>query len=238
MSFFPFKFSSQSKKHEPSEESRGDGRRPVSRSRDYVVDRKVALLQRCAESYRARFPDDAGNDRLVSASEACARAVETLRAQAEGEGQSVASAGLRGALEELLSALFSCLENQGSSEWLPRSEQKLYARKFSRDHDDWEAWSSFFETRPADTLVNLMIVAAQQAHYLLDKAIARREMADRRFRKVRAGASDGEWWSRPLARMLGEAESADDLAVRVAAVKAKVDELADALGRDKWGVQP
>ena len=233
MSFFPFRFSSQSKKQEPSEESRGDGRLPVSRSRDFVIDRKVALLQRCAEAYRGRFSDAAGNDRLVSAAEACAHAVEALRAQAEGEDQSVAFSGLRSALEELLSALFNCLEGQGSSEWLPRSEQKLYARKFSRDHDDWEAWSSFFETRPADTLVNLMIVAAQQAHYLLGKAIARREMIARRFGKSRSDSPGREWWSRPLERMLREAESAEDLDSRVAAVKARADEFAAAVRKGK-----
>ena len=81
----------------------------------------------------------------------------------------------RATLDELLEDYLDYLKSHGSSEWPASSEKKTAARDFAKKHADWDDWKPLFESRPAETLCNLMIVVIQQTKYLLDRMIAAQE---------------------------------------------------------------
>ena len=75
----------------------------------------------------------------------------------------------RATLGELLEDYLDYLKSHGAAEWDAASEKKTAARDFAKNHPDWGSWKPLFDSRPAETLRNLMIVIIQRTKYLLDR---------------------------------------------------------------------
>ena len=142
----------------------------------------------------------------------------------------------RATLDELLEDYLDYLKSHGAGEWPAASEKKTAARDFAKSHADWDDWKQFFESRPAETLCNLMIVVIQQTKYLLDKMIAAQEEDFKLHGGVRERmhaartAARGEDWDRAIYSRLDGAASAEELAARAA-------EMRERISKAVWGIK-
>lgn len=82
----------------------------------------------------------------------------------------------RGSLEELLGDYRDYLRQNGHSQWEKSSKEALFVRKLGRKPDlSYEDFREFIETRPAETVANILICLIHQANYLLDQQLKRLE---------------------------------------------------------------
>jgi four helix bundle suffix protein len=82
----------------------------------------------------------------------------------------------RGSLEELLGDYRDYLRQNGHAQWDKDSKEALYVRNLGRKADlSYEDFREFIETRPPETLANILICLIHQANYLLDQQIKRLE---------------------------------------------------------------
>ncbi|MFZ9938259.1 MAG: four helix bundle suffix domain-containing protein [Luteolibacter sp.] len=82
----------------------------------------------------------------------------------------------RGSLEELLGDYRDYLRQNGHAQWDKNSKEALYVRKLGRKPDlSYEDFRGFIETRPAETVANILICLIHQANYLLDQQLKRLE---------------------------------------------------------------
>lgn len=82
----------------------------------------------------------------------------------------------RGSLEELLGDYRDYLRQHGHAQWDKDSKEALYVRKLGRKENlCYEDFRDFIETRPAETLANILICLIHQANYLLDQQLKRLE---------------------------------------------------------------
>jgi len=73
---------------------------------------------------------------------------------------------------ELLKDYNDYLRSNKLKLWDKNSKEALYVRKLgSTRNDDYEAYREFFETRPAETVANIMICLIYQARFLLSRQI-------------------------------------------------------------------
>jgi four helix bundle suffix protein len=146
----------------------------------------------------------------------------------------------RATLDELLEDYLDYLKAHDEAEWELNSEKKTAARDFAKAHPDWDDWKPLFESRPAATLCNLMIVVIQQTKYLLDKMIAAQEADFKQYGGVRERmhaartAARGEEWDKAIYSRLDGANSAAELAARADEIKRKVDQTARSIARRKF----
>ncbi len=105
-----------------------------------------------------------GKQNIVEGSDASGTSKET-----EIKLTNVARASLR----ELLEDYGDYLRAHNLRAWAKDSREALYVRKLGRTrNDDYEAYREFLETRPAETVANIMICLIHQARYLLGRQIA------------------------------------------------------------------
>ena len=82
----------------------------------------------------------------------------------------------RASLEELLGDFRDYLRQHGHAQWDKNSKEALYVRKLgSRKDESNEFYRSFIETRPAETVANILICLIHQANYLLDQQLRKLE---------------------------------------------------------------
>lgn len=142
----------------------------------------------------------------------------------------------RATLDELLEDYLDYLKAHEAQEWAADDKRKLKAREFSRAHSDWEDWKEFFETRPAETLCNLMVVLIAQTKYLLDRMIERQERDFTKFGGVRERmhaartAARGEDWNKSIFSRLDDAASLEELMARANEITRKVSQ-------QVWGIR-
>ena len=78
----------------------------------------------------------------------------------------------RGSLEELLGDYQDYLRQHGHKLWDKNSKEALYVRRLGKkDNLSYEDFREFIETRPAETVANILICLIHQANYLLDQQI-------------------------------------------------------------------
>ena len=134
----------------------------------------------------------------------------------------------RATLDELLEDYHDYLKSHGSSEWLTSDIKKIKAREFAKTHDSWEEWSTIFESRPADTLCNLMIILINQTRFMLDRMIERQEKDFLKFGGVRERmhaartAARGEDWDKSVFSRLDNAASLKELMDRANEIQRKI----------------
>lgn len=82
----------------------------------------------------------------------------------------------RASLEELLGDYRDYLRQRGLRKWEPNDREALFVRKLgSRKNESYESYRSFIETRPAETVANILICLIHQANYLLDQQLRKLE---------------------------------------------------------------
>ena len=133
------------------------------------------------------------------------------------------------------------MKSHGASEWDAASEKKTAARDFAKSHAEWSDWKPFFDSRPAETLCNLMIVVIQQTKCLLDKMIAAQEADFMKHDGVRERmhaartAARGEDWDKAIYSRLDGAETATELASRADELRERITKLVwDMKKRKNW----
>ena len=214
--------------------------------RSLIVYRKSEIVYQGTVVFCRRFLPKFGDrtvDQMTQAARSCKQNI------AEGSAASGTSKETeikltnvaRATLDELAEDYLDYLTAHESAEWAPRSEQKAFARKFAKEHSDWADWKTIFESRPAATVANLMIVVIQQTKYLLDRMIARQEEDFKAFGGVRERmhaartAARAEDWDKGLYSRLDAAATPEELDSRLAEMKRKLDQAARAIrARKGW----
>jgi four helix bundle suffix protein len=94
------------------------------------------------------------------------------------EGELKLTGVARGSLEELLGDYRDFLRQRGLRLWEKNSREALFVRKLgARNDESYESYRSFVETRPAETVANILICLIHQANYLLDQQLKELEQA-------------------------------------------------------------
>jgi four helix bundle suffix protein len=83
----------------------------------------------------------------------------------------------RASLEELLEDYRDYLRVRGQALWPKTSAQALFVRKLGRQNRSYETYRTYFETRPPDTVANILVCLIHQTNYLLDRQIRQLEKA-------------------------------------------------------------
>ena len=136
----------------------------------------------------------------------------------------------RATLDELIEDYLDYLKTHNAEEWPRDDKRRLFARDFAREHSDWESWREFFETRPADTLANLMLTLCHQTRYMLDKMIVAQEEDFKKYGGVRERmhatrtAKRAEDWDKSIYSRLCSAADANQLAFMADEIRRKVDQ--------------
>lgn len=123
----------------------------------------------------------------------------------------------RSSLDELTEDYRDYLNNHQLAIWPLDDAKAQAAREFAKAHADWADWQHIFETRPSETLANLMLTLCHQERYLLDRMIARQEedfkqVGDIRERmRVVGAAIRGENLERSIYSHLAESKSFEEL---------------------------
>jgi four helix bundle suffix protein len=142
----------------------------------------------------------------------------------------------RATLDELMEDYLDYLKRNGLAEWSSSDERSRYARSFAKEHNDWSDWKEIFETRPAETLANLMLTICNQTSYMLGRMIERQEADFKKFGGVRERmhaartAARSDDFNRGLYSHLSEAKTPDEL-------KSRAENLRREIGRIVWGIE-
>lgn len=145
----------------------------------------------------------------------------------------------RATLDELMEDYRDHLQTHQRQRWPANGAKAIRAREFAKAHNDWASWQPLFETRPAETLANLMLTLCHQTRYLLDRMIARQESDFKKFGGVRERmhaartAARSEGWDDCLYSRLDGAATATELNARAEEVRRKVERLVWSLKQRK-----
>ena len=213
---------------------------PHSGYKSLIVYKKSEVIYQGTVVFCRRFLPAYGDrtvDQMTQAARSCKQNI--------AEGSAAAGTSLetqikltnvaRATLDELLEDYLDYLKSHSSAEWPMEDEKKAAAREFAKLHADWDEWKQLFETRPAETLCNLMIVLIQQARYLLDRMLAWQEEDFKKNGGVRermhAARTEarGKAWDKAVYSMLALAKTPDDLEARLSSV-------IDSARRAAWSV--
>ena len=212
--------------------------------RNLVAFRKSDVVYQGTVLFCRRFLPPHGDrtvDQMVQAARSCKQNI------AEGSAASGTSKETelkltnvaRASLEELMEDYRDFLVRSGLPIWDPASDQHRAARDFAKTRNDWPDWQPLFESRPAETLANLMLVIGNQTSYLLGRVIARQE-ADftshggirERMHAARTAARAAAFPT-AIRDCLAEAQSPADLAARQASLHREIDRLARDISRQR-----
>lgn len=84
----------------------------------------------------------------------------------------------RASLEELLEDYRDFLRTHGAPLWDKESREALAVRTLGRGEDEsYETYRTYIETRPGETVANIVVCLIHQANYLLDRQIRQLEQA-------------------------------------------------------------
>ena len=145
----------------------------------------------------------------------------------------------RATLDELIEDYLDWLKTHNSIEWPADDKRRVAARDYAREHADWVDWQEFFETRPAETVANLMLTLCHQTRYLLDKMIATQEEDFKKHGGVRErmhaarSAIRGEEWFKSVYSRLEAASTPEDLVAITDEIKYKVEQTVWSIKRKK-----
>ena len=202
---------------------------PHSGYKKLVVYKKSDVIYQGTVVFCRRFLPAYGDrtvDQMTQAARSCKQNI--------AEGSAAAGTSLetqikltnvaRATLDELLEDYLDYLKSHNSSEWPMKSDKKNAAREFSKAHAEWDEWKGLFESRPAETVCNLMIVLIQQCRYLLDRMLKWQEEDFKKNGGVRErmhaarteARADG--WIKEIHSMLELAKTPEELKARLSSV--------------------
>ena len=209
-----------------------------------IVYRKSDVVYQGTVVFCRRFLPEHGDrtvDQMTQAARSCKQNI------AEGSAASGTSKETeikltnvaRATLDELMEDYLDWLKAHGFAEWPADDQRRVAARDYAREHADWDDWQNIFETRPAETVANLMLTLCHQTRYMLDKMIAAQEEDFKRHGGVRERmhaartAARGEDWDKGVYSRLDAAVDAADLMARASEIKRKVDQTVWSIKRRK-----
>ena len=134
----------------------------------------------------------------------------------------------RATLDELEEDYLDRLKADGLASWPMADERAMAAKRYGREHADWDYWKPIFESRPKDVFCNLMITLINQTKKLLDGMIARQEEDFKKFGGVRERmhaartAARGESWDKGIYSRLDGAITLADLETRADEIRRKI----------------
>ena len=215
--------------------------------RSLIVYKKSDVIYEGTVMFCRRFFPAHGDrtvDQMVQAARSCKQNI------AEGSAASGTSKETeikltnvaRATLDELIEDYEDWLKSHDAAIWESTCEKTKAAREFAVKNADWDAWKPFFESRPPETLANLMLTLCHQTRYLLDKMIERQEEDFKKFGGVRErmhearAAVRAEEWDKGLYSRLDGAKTSEELCARAADIKRAVDRTVAGIRRRKgWG---
>ena len=206
-----------------------------------IVYRKSDVIYQGTVAFCRRFLPAHGDrtvDQMTQAARSCKQNI------AEGSAASGTSKETeikltnvaRATLDELIEDYLDWLKSHGFAEWPSDDERRIAARDYAKAHADWPDWQKLFETRPADTVANLMLTLCHQTRYMLDKMIAAQEEDFKKHGGVRERmhaartAARGEDCDKSVYSRLDAAADVAELAARASEIKRKVDQAV-------WGIK-
>ena len=145
----------------------------------------------------------------------------------------------RATLDELMEDYLDWLKSHDAEIWPSEDKRQLVARELAKEHQKWSYWKPILESRPPETVANLMLTLCHQTRYLLDRMIARQEEDFKAFGGVRErmhaarAAVRGESWDKTVYSRLDGAASADDLQARAREIRRAVDRAVGSIARRK-----
>ena len=206
----------------------------VYRKSDVVYEGTVVFCRRFLAAYGDRTVDQ-----MTQAARSCKQNI------AEGSSASGTSKETeikltnvaRATLDELMEDYLDYLKSHNLAPWSRNDKRAVYARSFAKEHNDWVDWKDIFETRPAETLANLMLTLCNQTSYMLSKMIERQEAEFKQFGGVRErmhaarSAVRGEEFDKGLFSRLSAAQTPAELSQRTLELHAKIDRAALSIKR-------
>lgn len=149
---------------------------PHSGYKKLIVYKKSDVIYQGTVLFCQRFLPAAGDrtvDQMTQAARSCKQNI--------AEGSSAAATSIeteirltnvaRATLDELKEDYIDYLKSHGETIWPSTDQRNIAAREFAKMHADWEDWKPVFETRPAETFCNLMLVLISQARYMISRML-------------------------------------------------------------------
>lgn len=215
--------------------------------RNLIVYKKSDVIYEGTVMFCRRFLPSHGDrtvDQMTQAARSCKQNI------AEGSAASGTSKETeikltnvaRATLDELIEDYLDWLKSHNAAVWSASDEKAKAARDFAIKNPDWEAWRPIFETRPPETLANLMLTLCHQTRFMLDKMIVRQEEDFKKFGGVRERmhaartAVRAEEWDKGIYSRLADSKTVEELEARVAEIRDRVSRAAWSIKRKKgWG---
>ena len=212
--------------------------------RNLIVYKKSDVIYQGTVAFCRRFLPAHGDrtvDQMTQAARSCKQNI------AEGSAASGTSKETeikltnvaRATLDELIEDYLDWLKAHNAVEWPMDDNRRIAARDFAKNHPDWADWRDFVESRPAETVANLMLTLCHQTRYMLDKMIAAQEEDFKKHGGVRERmhaartAARAEEWDKGIYSRLCGARNADELSSMVAEMKRKLDQTARSISQRK-----
>ena len=145
----------------------------------------------------------------------------------------------RATLDELMEDYLDYLKSHQLQEWSRDDKRAVYARSFAKEHNDWVDWKEILESRPAETVANLMLTLCNQTSYMLGRMIERQEADFKKLGGVRERmhaarpAARGEEFEKGLYSRLDAAKSAEELGEILAGLREKLNRMAWSIKRKR-----
>lgn len=221
---------------------------PHSGYRKLIVYRKSEVIYQGTVVFCRRFLPAYGDrtvDQMTQAARSCKQNIAegSAAAAVSLETQLKLTGVARASLDELLEDVHDWLVAHQEEEWCVEDSRTAAVRDFARRHESWDDWQEFFETRPAETLCNVLAVLIHQCQHLLERMMgwqeadfARHGGVRERMRAVRDGVR-GEFWEQSLFSWLNGVANAEELAERTAEAQETVRRMAASIRRRKGFVR-
>lgn len=224
---------------------------PHSGYKRLIVFRKSDIVYQGTVLFCKRFlpaHGDRTTDQMTQAARSCKQNIAEGSAAAATslETQLKLTGVARATLDELLEDYRDYLKARGHAEWTMEDERKTAAREFAKAHPDWDDWKPILETRPAETVCNLMIVLAEQTRYLLGRMLEWQESNFKthggireRMHAARTEARAASW-NKAVYSALDLARTPEDLDARLADIVQTTRHAASSIRRRRgWsGARP
>lgn len=145
----------------------------------------------------------------------------------------------RATLDELMEDYLDYLKRNNLAEWSADDLRASFARDYAKKHNDWSDWQEIFETRPAETLANLMLTICNQTSYMLGRMIERQEADFKKFGGVRERmhaartAARAEDFSRGIYSRLAAAATSEELEKTADLIRKEIDRISASIARKR-----
>ena len=202
--------------------------------RKLIAYRKSETIYQGTVAFCRRFLPTRGDrtvDQMVQAARSCKQNIAEGSAAAgtSSETEIRLTGVARATLDELREDYLDRLRATGKEPWPADDDRLEKARAFAKEHPDWDDWQPIFESRPEETLCNLMIVLCHQEYALLSGMIKRQEEVFRKNGGIRermhAARTEAraEEWDKAMYSRLDLAKTPEELSQRASDMRSALE---------------